>query len=258
MQDAVGPHSAPPVARLGCRIAPQAAGGRDVVEARLPRPGQQPPAGVRFAAVGARDPSVEVSPQVERRQFGIPDEPRVVGVAHRHDAARPAHAPHLAQGGDRIGQVLEHLMGVDDIERVVGEVETVHVGGAERDVGQIPLLGFGAGHFQDVRRLVDGGDLPGRDPRGQVGGDGAGTATDVEHRQARCQVRQQVTRGVLGGTPPVTAQHRLVVPVRIRRSMLVVHYGPSARASLFGQATDVAPYNETPVSEYETPSRRGR
>ncbi len=124
-------------------------------------------------------------------------------------------------------------MGVDDIEGVVGKIEVVHVGGRERDVGQIASLDFAAGNIEHVGDLVDGRDGSGRDPGGQVGGDGAGSAADVEHGQPRFQVWQQVSRGVLGGASLVRAQHRLVMPVRVSRSMFVVHCGPLP-AALYG------------------------
>ena len=60
--------------------------------------------------------------------------------------------------------MLQHLVGVDDIERVVGKVELVHVGGREGDIRQVAPLGLGAGHVEDVGELVDGRHRPGRDP----------------------------------------------------------------------------------------------
>ena len=64
--------------------------------------------------------------------------------------------------------MLQHLVRMDDVERVVGETELVHVGGGERDVGQVAPLDLGAGHVEDVGELVDGQHRPGRDPGGEV------------------------------------------------------------------------------------------
>ena len=114
--------------------------------------------------------------------------------------------------------MLEDLVRMDDIECVVGKVELVHVRGRERDVGQIAALRLSAGHVEDVVDLVDGGHRPGRDPGGEVRGDRPGAASDVQHRQPRLQMGQQVARGVLRGAPLVAAQHRLVVPVRVATS----------------------------------------
>ena len=47
--------------------------------------------------------------------------------AHRHHPAWTADSHHLAQCLHRVGQVLQHLMGVHHVETVVGQVERVHV-----------------------------------------------------------------------------------------------------------------------------------
>jgi len=43
---------------------------------------------------------------------------------------------------------------------------------------------------------------------------------------------QQVCRGVLGGAALMRAQHRLVMAVRVSRSMSAVHCGPLPAASV--------------------------
>jgi len=120
----------------------------------------------------------------------VPDEPAVVGVARRHDSARPAHPPHLPQRLHRIGDVLQHLVGMDDVERVVGTIERVHVSPDERDIRRGAPRGFGAGRVEDIVDAVDSGHWPGRYQRGEVGGDGTGTASDVEQGQPWLQVGQ--------------------------------------------------------------------
>jgi hypothetical protein len=47
----------------------------------------------------------------------------VVAVAGCHRAASPADATHLLEDPHRIGDVLEHLMGVHDVEAAVVEGE---------------------------------------------------------------------------------------------------------------------------------------
>ena len=74
-----------------------------------------------------------------------------------------ADAPHLAQRADGVGQVLQHLVRVHDVEGVVGEVERVQVGGAELDVGRGPVVAFGVGGFDRRGRGVDADDVPGLD-----------------------------------------------------------------------------------------------
>jgi hypothetical protein len=128
--------------------------------------------------------------------------------------------------------VLQHLVRVDDVEGVVGIVEVVHVGGPERDVGQVALLDFGAGRAEDVGDLIDGRDRSGCDPGGEVSGDRPGSATNVEHGQARPQMGQQVSRGILGGPSSVTAEHRLVMAVGIGGLPFVAHDLQLTRTSI--------------------------
>jgi hypothetical protein len=73
-----------------------------------------------------------------------------VHVADRHQATGTSDPAQLAQGCDRVVEVLEHLVRVHDVERVVGQVERVHVRDPELDLGMRPTrLG------DDVRRGVD-------------------------------------------------------------------------------------------------------
>ena len=101
--------------------------------------------------------------------------------------------------------MLQYLVGVDDVERVVRKVQPVHVGCREGDIRQVAPLGFGVGHVEDIGELVDGRHRSGRNPFGEIGGDCPWAATDVEQRQPRPQVGQQVARGVLCGASLVTA-----------------------------------------------------
>ncbi len=59
---------------------------------------------------------------------------------------------HLTQRGHRVGEVLEHLVGVHDVEARVGEVEGVHVAEHELDLGSALLVGRGA---REGQRLLD-------------------------------------------------------------------------------------------------------
>ena len=45
-----------------------------------------------------------------------PGERLVVGVADRDDAARSTRASHLAKRGNRLREVLEHLVRMNDVE----------------------------------------------------------------------------------------------------------------------------------------------
>ena len=176
-----------------------------------PGPGVHPAAGVGLAAVAAGHLLVQRQPVVEDREGRVPDHGAVVRVAGGDQAAGLGDPVHLAQRQDRVAEVLEHLVGVHHAERVIRVVERVDVAGREVEVlaagRQLPGL------LDDVRRGVDAGHVPVRHVAGQARGDRAGTAADVEDPHVRLELRQQVGGGVLGGAPPVRAQHRLMMTV---------------------------------------------
>ena len=60
-------------------------------------------------------PQIDVEPLIERRQPRVPDDALVVDIAHRDHATGRQHAAELAQRVDRAREVLQHLMGVDDV-----------------------------------------------------------------------------------------------------------------------------------------------
>ena len=213
----VRPEGRPPGDLLGVGVAPRRRRGPHVGEARRQGPGAEHASGVRFAAVGAGHPAVQALPCVQTGGGRVPGHRRVVRVAGGHDPARPAHPAHLAQRPYRIPDVLEHLVGVDHVEGAVGEVQGVDVGHGEGDpVRQPPLPGVRAGLVQDVRGGVHRRDRAFRaDQLGQVGGDRAGAAADVQDGHARPQLAGQVRGRVRRGAPAVRAQDRLVVAVGV-------------------------------------------
>jgi hypothetical protein len=113
--------------------------------------------------------------------------------------------------------VLQHLVRVHDVEGTVPEVQRVHVTHHEVHIGQRALGDGAARQLQRLGRAVQRGDPTRRHPRGEVRGDGARAAADVEQARAAVQVRLQVGRGVVEGTPAVRAQHALVLAVRVDR-----------------------------------------
>jgi len=184
------------------------------------RPRAEHPPGVGLAAVGPGHLLVELEPPVEAGVGGIPGECVVVGVARRDHSVGCARGAHRPQRADRIGEVLEHLVRVHDVERaafrVEGvEVERVHVADGEGRVVDALRGGVAGGGSDDLGRQIDAHHGAGCDETREVERDGAGTAADVEHPQPRSQVRQQVRGGVLRGAPAVRAQHALVVPVGV-------------------------------------------
>ena len=64
-------------------------------------------------------------------------------------------------------------------------------------------------------RAVQPGDLPGGDEPGEIAGDAARPAADVEHRNPGGEVRDHKRRGVLRRPGGMGADHRLVVAVAV-------------------------------------------
>src|SRR5690606_34461630 len=133
---ASAPRLAPPLALLRGGEAPGRGGRGDVGEPGGAGPGDQAAARVGLSAVAAGDGVVDRHPGRHLGRLRIPDDGAEVDVAGRDDAAGAGDAAHLAEGADRVGDVLEDLVGVDDVERAVGEVQGVDVGDGELDVVQ--------------------------------------------------------------------------------------------------------------------------
>ena len=188
---------------------------------------EQPAAGVGLGAVAPAHPLVEVAASGRaRRPPGTRSSARVVDVAHGDHAARPADPRHLAQRGDRVGQVLQHLVGVDDVERVVGHGRGRRRRRPRRSTSTPARSAAARASASGSAETSMPSTRPGRHPGGQVDGDRAGPAADVEQVHARAQRRQQVGRGVLRRPPAVRLQDGLGVPVGVR-----VHAGSPTPSS---------------------------
>ena len=113
----------------------------------------------------------------------------VVTVARRDEPARLAHALHLPQRGNGIGEMLEHLMRVHDVKRVVVRVEGVEV--ADRELDVRTTAGIAARLLDHIGRRIDAEDASGRNPPADVSRDRARPAPEVEHADAgvRCGAR---------------------------------------------------------------------
>jgi hypothetical protein len=94
---------------------------------------------------------------------------------------------------------------MNNIERGVGKVERMNVGGDKRDICRVASFGLGAGQIQGLLSDFDGGHRPRHYAGSEVDGDRPWAATDIEHGQARPQVCQQVAGGILRRASPVTA-----------------------------------------------------
>ena len=130
---ALRPRPAPPGPLLRGREAPDAR-----TRPRRPRSPRRAPTPRRRRPASGSPPLARATVRYRSSQRrggrgGAPGDRGVVGVPGGHHTARPAHAPHLPQRRDRIGQVLEDLVGVHDVEGAVVEGERVHVADLEGD-----------------------------------------------------------------------------------------------------------------------------
>ena len=109
----------------------------DVVMSENPAlsgPRRQESTAVGLAADLPGDPFVEGAPLVQFGVVGKPEHGAVVPVASGDDAVGATDPAHLGQRRHRVGQVLEHLVGVHHVERSVGESEVADVADLELDV----------------------------------------------------------------------------------------------------------------------------
>ena len=61
------------------------------------------------------DATIDLEPAVELDRSRLPCHPCIVGISNGDHTARFGDPTHLGQNGDRIGHVLQHLVGVDDV-----------------------------------------------------------------------------------------------------------------------------------------------
>ena len=106
--------------------------------------------GIGFGTVVSGHPTVEVAPSVHERRFGGTAHRVVVGVAYGNQPAMPYDPAHLTERGDRVGEVLENLMGVDNVKRPAVEGQVVDRGFPERDVACSGLGAMAAGRLEDT------------------------------------------------------------------------------------------------------------
>jgi hypothetical protein len=171
--------------------------------------------GVGFGPVAPRDRPVDLLPAVQPRVGRVPGHRGVVRVPGGDDPVRAADPQHLAQGRDRIAEVLQDLVGVHDVERAVRGVDGVDVAGAEADRVESGGRGQGAGRVERFGSPVERDHPAGRHSRGHVDADGARPATDVQHVGSGDEAVGEVGGRVGDGAARVRAQHALGVAVRI-------------------------------------------
>ena len=123
---------------------------------------------------------------------------------------------HLAQRGHGFGHVLEHLVGVDDVEGGVRERQGVHIAVDRLDgIRQPPCLKSRPRRLERGGGAVECDDAAGGDGLGEIGGDGRGAAADVEQIEARPETGEKISGGIGGGAVSVTGEDGGGVPVGV-------------------------------------------
>ena len=183
------------------------------------RPDVQPAARVGLATVGADDLAVFLQPVVHALDGRPPDGGRPVGVAGRDDPAGLGDTAHLAQDLDGVADVLQDLVGVNDVEGGVGEGERESVTRRKGDVRDAALGGVLACSLEYVGN-VDARGVPLRKVFGrEVDRDGSRATTDVEDGHVGLEIGDEVRGGVLHSAPGVGPEHRRVVTMSIDRRL---------------------------------------
>ena len=135
-------------------------------------------------------------------------------------------------------QVLQQLVGVDDVEVAIGEGKPVGTGDAEAGI-RAGLLRLLARLDGDLLAGVHADDQGRCEDPGEVHRDRARPAAHVEQAHPRSEVGEEVGGGVRRGPPPMGAQDALVVAVGVdgrraawTRSGSVVWHPASLAAAL--------------------------
>ena len=127
----VGPQPTPPRPLLGFGEGPRRTGDDEVLESGLANPRRQAAPSVGLRAVARRDEVVQLRPPLQRGTRWRPEEPAVVGLTDGEQTAGTQHAPQLCECADGIGQVLEDLVDVHDVEGFVLQIQVVGVADGE-------------------------------------------------------------------------------------------------------------------------------
>ena len=124
----------------------------------------------------------EIRKLSERSALGKADARAGVRLACGDDAARLRDAAHLVECAHRVRDVLEHLVGLRDVEGGVREGEHVRVAHDEIDVRHAAFGGMGAGLVEGIGDVFHACDVTLRHVcGGEVDGDGAGATAYVEN-----------------------------------------------------------------------------
>lgn len=124
-----------------------------------------------------------------------------------------------------VAHVLQDLVAEDQVEGSLLEGEGVGVRGEEGDVGEGLVGSEGAGLLEDGGGEFHTGDVALWDQPGEIDGDGAGPAADVEDVHVWAQVGEEVGGRVGGCAPGVGAEDGGVVAVSVGCGFFFLHFG---------------------------------
>lgn len=91
-----------------------------------------------------------------------------------------------------MGDVLQDLVGVDDVEATVGKLQAVNVAHHEVDGGDPTRLGLGSGQIENLFGDLHRRDASRRDPRGEISGQRPRAAAHVQEGHSGPKSWQQV------------------------------------------------------------------
>lgn len=106
-------------------------------------------------------------------------------------------------------------MRVDDVPRRIVKRQTIDVADGEFDSRMLISCGV-----DDAGRSVDAENAAPAEALREISGDRPWPAANVEQLQSRFQMRQQIRRGVLDGSPFVGSEDALVVAVGVHSALV--------------------------------------
>lgn len=176
---------------------------------------------VRLSTTKPSRLSVRIQPFVKPLGLREPRKALVVCLACSNNTTRLGHTLHLPEDAHGVLDVLKDLVAEDDVEGCVGVGKSVGIRdlkGAIRDATAPCHVGSRA--LQDRLDGIDARDFAFWHELGEVGGDGARAAADVQDGVVRLQVGQEEGGAILCGPSGVAVYHAGVVTVSVSRLFL--------------------------------------
>ena len=138
----------------------------------------------------------------------VPGHCRVIGISCGDDTTRRADAAHFAKGRDRMAEVLQSLMSVNDVEGTVGKLHRVDVAQRQREIAHLLLSGQRLASPQPQPAL---GSIPITEPSVSQSAKSIEMVPGQRRRRAACRpdsAGEEVRRGIRRSTPAVRCAER--------------------------------------------------